>query len=57
MFTPDVLAVIREAYESDFQRWFADADVLPPGVLDDDYYPDPVLAEIRAQAERSAARG
>jgi Sulfotransferase family len=57
MFTPDALAAIRAAYESDFQRWFADAEVLPPGVLDDNHYPDSVLDEIREQAARSGAGG
>jgi hypothetical protein len=57
MFPPDALAAIRAAYESDFQRWFADAEVLPPVVLDDNHYPDSVLAEIREQAARSSAGG
>lgn len=52
MFTPEVLAAIRDAYREDFQRWFADADVMPAGVLDDDDYPAEVLAEIRRLAER-----
>jgi hypothetical protein len=52
MFTHEVLAAIHVAYQADFQHWFADADPLPPGVLDDEPYPAPVLAEIRRFAER-----
>ena len=58
MFTPEVLAAIRDAYRADFERWFPDADVMPAGVLDDDHYPAAVLAEIRrlGERERSVAR-
>ena len=52
MFTPEVMATIRDAYRADFERWFPDADVMPAGVLEGDDYPAPVLAEIRRLAER-----
>ncbi len=50
MFTPEVLAAIGDAYQADFQRWFPESDVVPDGVLDDDHYPAPVLAELRRLA-------
>lgn len=57
MFTDDVLATIREVYEADFSCWFPDADVVPPGTLDDEEYQPTQLAEIGRLVDRHVRIG
>jgi len=52
MFTDDVLAKIRDVYAVDFQTWFSEADLVPPGTLDDREYAPTQLAEVGRLVQR-----
>lgn len=57
MFPKEVQATIREVYDADFQAWFPDADVVPPGTLDDTEYQPTQLAEIGRLVDRHVRIG
>jgi Sulfotransferase family len=57
MFSEEVLTTISKVYEADFRTWFRDADLAPPGAIDDREYPSTQLTEVCRLVDRHVRIG